>query len=558
MKLRDLPIGSVVVEPNTKYYGEPIKWIKIAQNHYGMNETTLLTKNIITYKAFDAQEPRNPNSERKEYGNNRYKHSNLRQWLNGNKTNWYSAQHTYDQRPNSANVWSGYNAYDSEPGFLTNFSKEMVDAILPTNLKVTKPNAGGGGTETVNDNVFLLSSVEVGFSAESTGSDGKHIAFFNSNEDRIAIPTQKAKDNNESSGSPQHWWLRTPFASDLARVRSVRKYGDRTEYSARDGDLGVRPALNLQSSILVEEAGNGEYNIVFNRPPKISGKDIDLGEVADEIKYEYTVFDEDNDSISIVVRLNNRVIDTFNDVASGTKKEIHIDNETLYNLPIGQRNVLQIEARDEKGATSFRNIYFTRVNTAPIIQLITENDEGTIIKPFTSKFIITDPENDETDVKAIINELVLKGDSYERNQIYEEEIGRIELGKELQYSIPRKVFALLQIGKYELEIIAIDSQGGKSKEVIKFTRTEDTIDHLSNIQETEVMPKQIMIMPTIEGRPTNIRILACNNAYDEKPFWEDVTEEALNMMPYNFKNTEKTSDKWGIQARFIIDGKDEE
>lgn len=44
---------------------------------------------------FDATEPSNGNSDRRNYGNNRYIYSNLRQWLNSPAAagQWYTAQH---------------------------------------------------------------------------------------------------------------------------------------------------------------------------------------------------------------------------------------------------------------------------------------------------------------------------------------------------------------------------------------------------------------------------------------------------------------------------------
>src|SRR5699024_2306433 len=46
---------------------------------------------------YDAKEPRNSDSDRKKYGNNRYIYSNIHQWLNATKaTGWYVAQHSAD------------------------------------------------------------------------------------------------------------------------------------------------------------------------------------------------------------------------------------------------------------------------------------------------------------------------------------------------------------------------------------------------------------------------------------------------------------------------------
>ena len=63
---------------------EPIIWLIADKNHngYPANSVTLLTEKIIDLRGFDAKEPSNSNTDRQKYGNNRYLHSNLRQWLN--------------------------------------------------------------------------------------------------------------------------------------------------------------------------------------------------------------------------------------------------------------------------------------------------------------------------------------------------------------------------------------------------------------------------------------------------------------------------------------------
>lgn len=64
-----------------------------------------MAEKIIDLRAFDAKEPTNSDSERKSYGNNRYKDSNIRQWFNNSEmNNWYVPQHSADAPPNGAGV----------------------------------------------------------------------------------------------------------------------------------------------------------------------------------------------------------------------------------------------------------------------------------------------------------------------------------------------------------------------------------------------------------------------------------------------------------------------
>ena len=64
-QLSTLPVGAIVKSVNTKYNGAVIRFVvgKKATDRVG-----LVTERIITLKAFDAKEPSNSNSDRKNYG----------------------------------------------------------------------------------------------------------------------------------------------------------------------------------------------------------------------------------------------------------------------------------------------------------------------------------------------------------------------------------------------------------------------------------------------------------------------------------------------------------
>ena len=103
--LGSLPIGAKIKEKDTKYLGVPIVWVKADTDHtdYPSGSTTLITEKIIARRAADAKEPNNADSNRKNYGNNRYSVSNIDQWLNSDAEAgvWYSARHSADQAPSS-------------------------------------------------------------------------------------------------------------------------------------------------------------------------------------------------------------------------------------------------------------------------------------------------------------------------------------------------------------------------------------------------------------------------------------------------------------------------
>jgi hypothetical protein len=255
--ISNLPVGALVKDPTTKYYGSPIIWVIADKNHagYPANSVTLLSKYILTLKCFDAVEPSSPSGNRQKYGNNRYLHSNIRQWLNSaaGAGAWYTAQHSADAPPTNENISDGYNEYDAEAGFQNDFSANFRNALLSTSLTVVKATYDGGGTETVVDKAFLLSTAEVGL------AEGSKLALFSDNTSRQAYPTALCVSNSEytstnlKTDSPWRWSLRTPDASSSYLVRRVDPNGSLNYTAPRSGTSGIRPACNLPSSILVSD-----------------------------------------------------------------------------------------------------------------------------------------------------------------------------------------------------------------------------------------------------------------------------------------------------------------
>lgn len=269
--ISSLPVGALVKSPNTKYNNSVIRFIV---GHQASGRTKLITEKIITLKCFDAKEPSNPNSDRANYGNNRYSQSNIDQWLNSTAGPgaWYSARHSYDAPPNNANVWSGYNEYDAEAGFLSNFEESFRNAILDTTIRVAKNTVtDGGGYEDITRKVYLLSTTEVGLPNENGVAEGSKWDLFSDDNSRKAYPTAEAASRSEytepslNASSHWHWWLRTPYASYARRVRSVYSDGSFHDNDAFNGGRGVRPALELSSYAIVHETpdSDGAYILLW-------------------------------------------------------------------------------------------------------------------------------------------------------------------------------------------------------------------------------------------------------------------------------------------------------
>ena len=273
--LSALPVGSVVKSANTKYNGQAIRWI-VGTQDTSQGRTGLVTEKMITLKCFDAKESGNSNSDRRNYGNNRYSVSNIDKWLNSAAASWYSAQHSADAPPTSANCWNNYNPYDSEAGFLANFEADFRNAILDSTIRVAKNTVtDGGGYEDIVRKVFLLSNTEAGLSNENGVAEGSLWSYFNSASRRQCYPTAEAvskstyTNSNLSASRYWWWWLRTPNAGRANIARVVNTDGSLSDDTAYLGSRGVRPALYLASSNLVSDTTDtdGAYILLWNQPP---------------------------------------------------------------------------------------------------------------------------------------------------------------------------------------------------------------------------------------------------------------------------------------------------
>ena len=281
--LSSLPIGAKIKVPHS-VMGNVI-FLKADQNHTGYpeNSTTLITDELILLRAFDAKEPNNTDSNRRDYGNNRYSVSNIDHWLNSTASagQWYSPQRSTDQSPNSTSVVSK-NPYDTDAGFLNGFDARFIAAIQDTTIKVARNTVtDGGGYDTLVRKVFLPSLAELFNQTENSIMEGSLLQYFqaNTNAIRIAkISNYCAQDNNSHAGSSSvtagtasYYWMRTPNSSVSYGVRRVGSGGSLNYDDANDGSDGVRPLCNLNSETPVSDQpdSDGYYSLFLDATGEI-------------------------------------------------------------------------------------------------------------------------------------------------------------------------------------------------------------------------------------------------------------------------------------------------
>lgn len=156
---------------------------------------------------------------------------------------------------------SGYNVYNGNS--LDSFCNEqhiqcldpviracLVNVPIPT----TDGHVNGTWSATVRNlmrKCFSLSAAEVG----NGGSDGTAFSYLSTQANRIAY--------QDETTTAVVWWLRSPDSSNNYYAYYVGADGSVRSYSVYDGGLCARPALALSSEILVSDSADssGCYTI---------------------------------------------------------------------------------------------------------------------------------------------------------------------------------------------------------------------------------------------------------------------------------------------------------
>lgn len=238
--IADLQVGDVI--KFGRHGNSDYTWKIVDTLDKGKGYVTVAADQYPVSGPFDAQENAsdnpNPASARKSNGNNRWLYSNARQFLNsdGAKNEWYEAQHAYDVKPPYANM----DAFQKD---FTDYEKAII--VVKTNTCI-RDALDGGGSETMQDKIWLASSYAMGLEVvQPLEDDHIYEAFI----------------DNASRAYQSNYWLRTINGTTSANsVRFVSSGGSLTSSSAYSSNA-LRPFCLLPTSTYVQwsESDNAYY-----------------------------------------------------------------------------------------------------------------------------------------------------------------------------------------------------------------------------------------------------------------------------------------------------------
>jgi hypothetical protein len=556
--LGSLTVGAKIEVPVLSAYqsrfGSKIVFKIADKNHsgYPSNSVTLITEKIIQLMCFDAKEPSNSNSDRKQYGNNRYQYSNLLQWLNSNAAAgaWYSAKHSADAPPTNANVWNNYNEYDAWAGFLAMLDPKFVAELLTTTQTVAKNTVTDGGSyETVTSKMFLPSTTEVGLANENNIAEGTLLALFSNDASRVAYPTAQCVSNSEytdanfSTSKGWYWWLRTPNSSYARGVRGVYSDGSLSNNNAYFGGWGVRPLCNLKSSILVSDSPNsdGNYTVIYNSapsaPPSItapatcySGQNINISCAA--------ATDPDGDALTYCFERS------YN---SGAWTQVQASASRTFTEAVSTAwNTLKyrVRAKDSYGNYS---AYTTSgdiavIHNQPPVISGSNADLGIKRADFTYQYSVTDPDGDTVNVVEKIDGKTIATKN------------AIALGATQTLSVSGNTFTALTNAQHTITITATDSAGNSAVRTLTFTKSiAGFVITLSAPLEADSQPTRANIKVTRDiPAGGTFKVEVTNNPFDASPVWEDCTNAVVQGVAHVFTNKINTAARYGMNIRVTV------
>lgn len=262
----EIPTAPVVELGDTitfgRYNDEAIEWRVISLSEDG-TQAVVISDKILTMKCFDAAEGGKYNDINGESywstppaeldsetliqirGDNRWENSNIRTWLNSDRENVVYS----DQAPTLSAMSEHKNGYDTEAGFLSNFTDEELDAIV-----VTHNVTNGCATE---DKVYLLLKEQMDWLIEADVS-------------KYAKPTSAAVQQDKSAWyqlnvneygiSEHYWWLRDASEEDAsaAYIVTTSLTGGKinTDNVGLEG-FGIRPAMTIDLTKLDNDPCGG-------------------------------------------------------------------------------------------------------------------------------------------------------------------------------------------------------------------------------------------------------------------------------------------------------------
>ena len=279
-----------------------------------------------------------------------------------------------------------------------------------------------------------------------------------------------------------------------------------------------------------------------NTAPVISGTNRHIGGRSVAFTESFRVTDKDGDNITVKISLNGT---EFSTITSAQDQDLTftITDALIRPLTVDSENVIVITATDPNGGVANRRLTFTKTNNPPKIGS-TDRSLGNKKEPFSFTYSATDMEGDQLYYRLYLN-----------NRLLKEDLEMVD-GKTYSYTLSHMDFIQLPYGNHQIKIEVWDDRTVNNKQYryYDFTRVSNGLELEIKISEESVMPIKIIAVPNgIIASDAVKSIHVCNNYLDSNPTWELATGTVEQAGGYRFTNAKKTSDKWCVGLRLVIE-----
>lgn len=227
MTLKDLPVGSIITDKKTRFNNKSIEWL-VADHAKYHDGTVLFSKDVLCCRPFDEPKEYYEDKYRRQFGSNRWKDSNIREWL-------------------------------TDEFFNGSFSDRLAELTIYSLRETAVPECDRDSSmiyvgDSTGEPVFLLSDAEIGCE-----EDCKALELFKGENKEKYLMAEVCP------GLTWYWWLRSPFAGFSDFTCRVGLDGSLSCSNPCSDDRGVRPACVISSSAPVNKRKNGGYKFDWER-----------------------------------------------------------------------------------------------------------------------------------------------------------------------------------------------------------------------------------------------------------------------------------------------------
>ena len=346
--------------------------------------------------------------------------------------------------------------------------------------------------------------------------------------------------SNPSANQTWYYWLRDAYAGSAYYARYV--WGDGTLYwhNAYLGLLGLRPACNLSSDLLVSDNtdSDGCYTIVYNQPPTAPGTITVPSEVigGENLSISWGQ-STDPDGNLAGYKLERKVDDgTWAQIYSGSSRS-YTDSITYGWTSVQYR----VKAYDTAGAESAYTTSAVRTvtNNRPPVISGSDTDLGSFTTtPPSYEYTVTDADGHQVTVVEKLDTTTLR--TYTAT-----------LGDTNELEITADQWLKLLNGDHTLTITATDAKNESTVRTLSFDKAMHSVEFEQTVaMAADDMPTKALV--NIQGSfPTGstLQVWICNNGNDAEPTWEDITTKALTSQKHFFTNQTKTAASWGVKIK---------